>query len=147
MTKRSPPVLVPCHLGQNWSLADDLKFTIVNYYCKLLIITDSKSKISIKSCTVYVYSTVTPDANFTTTPYMIFQIAVHRFPGATRHVRKRLWLWWGQRTSRMTEAMSTMTSHDKTVTSWTRQWLREGPARRQRPRQRPEGGSTTAHYR
>ena len=34
MTKRSPPVLVPCHLGQNWSRADDLKFTTVNYYCK-----------------------------------------------------------------------------------------------------------------
>ena len=34
VTKRSPPVLVPCHLGQNWSRADDLKFTTVNYYCK-----------------------------------------------------------------------------------------------------------------
>ena len=34
VTKRSPSVLVPCHLGQNWSRADDLKFTTVNYYCK-----------------------------------------------------------------------------------------------------------------
>ena len=34
VTKRTPPVLVPCHLGQNWSLAVDFKFTTVNYYCK-----------------------------------------------------------------------------------------------------------------
>ena len=32
--QKEPPVLVPFHLSQNWSRADDLKFTTVNYYCK-----------------------------------------------------------------------------------------------------------------